>query len=259
MIAEHFQKAIAAKGHTVNIEGNQLTIPSIGMVLKYDELQTVQGIGFVGVDVHHPSLLPDGLKEIAVGVGADEVTRTKAAVDSWMFTDYPVLYTYMSPTNVDMGTHLVSVLSQHGSEVLGWRVLIGPLYTHGYTSNLGKDSELQMYRALFNDILPHLTSPELIAMKFSMSVNPKGRVNATCRVNGGMWDEGSKALLQFGKTIFNEPGEHYREQYLLIIPMPLSEMDPSSIEALKRDYAKATEEISARNRSGRRWFEFWKR
>ncbi|MEP6738429.1 MAG: hypothetical protein ABJA70_23085 [Chryseolinea sp.] len=122
MIAEHFQKAIADKGHATNIEGNQLTIPSVGMVLKFEELKTVHGIGFIGVDVHHPSLLPNGFKEVAIGTGSDDVIRTKAAVHSWMFTDYPVLYAYMSPAKVDMGVHRMSVVSQHDNEVLGLEV-----------------------------------------------------------------------------------------------------------------------------------------
>ncbi|MEO7694361.1 MAG: DUF6348 family protein [Chryseolinea sp.] len=258
MIAELFQQAISAKGHTANIEGNQLTIPSIGLILKLEELKTVHGIGFIGVDLHHPSLLPNGLKEVAIGTGSDDVIRTKAAVHSWTFTDYPVLYAYMSPAKVDMGVHRMSVVSQHDNEVLGWRFFIGPLYTHGYASNLGKDSDFEMYHALFDTILIHLTSPEVIAMKFSISVNPQGKVSANCRVNGGMWDEGAEALLRFGKTIFNGPGEHYREQFLLITPTPLSEIDPSRIEDLKRDHAKATEEALAKAKNGRRWFEFWK-
>ncbi|MEO5977952.1 MAG: hypothetical protein ABIS36_07370 [Chryseolinea sp.] len=96
-------------------------------------------------------------------------------------------------------------------------------------------------------------------MKFSISVDPAGEVKASCRVNGGMWDEGAEALLRFGKTIFNGPGEHYREQFLLITPTPLSEIDPARIEALKQDYAKATAEAVAKAANGRRWYEFWKR
>ncbi|PZR02641.1 MAG: hypothetical protein DI539_27395, partial [Flavobacterium psychrophilum] len=115
------------EGYKAELNGDKLFFPPLNMELSFQHLYTKDFAMCIKVSVTHPSLLPEGLHELAFGFGEDDESRYASAAEGWMGTDFPVIHSYLCPTQTDLNVKRMELVSQTGDVQLGWNALLGPL------------------------------------------------------------------------------------------------------------------------------------
>lgn len=258
MIAEYFQKEMTKNGYHAQVNGDSLFFPPLNMDIRFEHLYSKDYATCVKISISHPSLLPNGLHELAIGMGDSEDTRLASAANSWMQSDFPVVHSYLCPTQTDLGVKRMELVSQTGHEQLGWNVLLGPLMIMGEGVEMIEDNEHELFIELMNEITTALHSPQVIYLKCFVSKLPDGTVDADCRLLGEDWIEGTNKLLYFAERLNTHGNLHWRKQFMIIYPRPLTELKKG--HDLGRDVKRVYDQRYG-NRTDtaiKKWYEFWR-
>lgn len=258
MTARYFQRAMEKEGYLSQLKGDKLFFAPLKMELGFEELYTHDYVTCIKVSISHPSLLPDGLQELAFGFGEDEETRITSSATGWMQSDFPVIHSYLCPTETDLGVKRMEVVSQTGDDQLGWNVLLGPLFIMGDPMNLSEDSIHELFTHLFNEITGFLSLPKVLYLKLLVSKAGDGSINVDCRLLGENWIEGANKLYKFAEQLDTQGKFHSRKQFIILFPRPLGELKKGEDLAIgvKNKYQEIYGPDSSQEE--KKWYEFWK-
>jgi hypothetical protein len=261
MIAYYFQQAMKKEGYDAQLEGDKLFFSPLQMEMSFEELYTKGTAACVKVRITHPFLLPNGLQELAFGVGENEEERYLSSAEGWMQSDFPVIHAYLCPSENDLNVKRLELVSQTGNVQLGWNVLLGPLTIMGEGVDLGEDPVHKLFITLLNDVTGLLTSPGVIYLKFFLSNLGDGRVSTDCRWQGEDWPAGAQTLYHFAQQMNTNGKFHSRKQFLIIYPRPIAELKSGERMASdvrkehSRTYGQKNDSSPSRKT---KWYEFWK-
>jgi hypothetical protein len=258
MIARDFQIELEKDGYLCQLNGDKLFFPPLKMELGFEQLYTQGYVTCIKVSISHPSLLPEGLQELAIGFGEEEAARLASSATGWMQSDFPVIHSYLCPSGTDLGVKRMELVSQTGDKQLGWNVLLGPLAIMGDQMNLSEDSIHELFIYLFNEITGLLRLPKILYLKLFVSKATDGSINADCRLLGENWIEGTNKLCHFAEQLDTQGKFHSRKQFIIIYPRPLDELKKG--EDLAIDVNKKYQETygPGNNQEKKKWYEFWK-
>ncbi|MBY0461518.1 MAG: hypothetical protein K2V38_29735 [Gemmataceae bacterium] len=219
-------RALAAGGFSVTDAGTHLVHPESGFVIVPRAVSagpTESGGAQTAttVQVHHPTLVPEGLFEYQYASGDTCEQSVTRGFERWIQTDFVTLLDALRerPTAC---TYMEMVFPPAGDRPKRVRrIVLGPVGHYAERRPAAAEPEehpfcpcclltrsWETFRSLIEGDGFH--GLRLFAMR-----NPEGGHEADCRVNGAEWENGKVALRAYAGTWPNA-GVEFRKQYVVI-------------------------------------------
>jgi hypothetical protein len=173
------------------------------------------------IQVHHPTLTPDGVFEYQHSWG-DTVTEAMArGFDQWFQVDFVAFEDALLPQPKTCMTMEMSFPATEGKPEYCRRAVLGPV-AH-FKANQASQVEGEehpfcpccFFTSTFMAYKELIESPGFFALRFFAARGADGEPEADCRVNGDDWPAGMAALREY-VTKWPGTGYEFRKQSVLL-------------------------------------------
>ncbi len=263
-LAKEFVKA----GYHINTDGKSLDFFPLNLIIEpkltiVNELANGNCSVIINVCCKHLDKFPNGITEIAVGMGHSIDEAIATAFNNWIVGDFPPIHDYLCGSSSLLGEYSETIsYSGDLDKVIGWDLFFGPrLETSQNMNNLetsiNKQNQKLILQTLFQPLVDMiLGTPGLYFIRTFMSKKGDGQIECDCRVNGNDWEHGKNYLIDYIKKYQTNPDLIWIKQNILFVSKPAEKIQSSSL------MEKFKDELSKQNQSSnsekKKWWRFWK-
>jgi hypothetical protein len=226
-VVDLLEQTVRQKDRTVRRHPTWLELPDSGFVLLPQivgaEALPRGGVHTVTtVQVHHPTLTPDGVFEYQHSWG-DTVTQAMAnGFDQWCQVDLVVFEDALLPRPRTCTTMEMTFPAKEGKPAYCRRAVLGPI-AHFRASPPPPDAAPEQHPFcsccfLTNTFMAYkqlVEGTDFFALRYFAARGEDGTPQADCRVNGDDCPPGVEALRNYVKT-WTGTGYEFRKQYVLL-------------------------------------------
>ena len=168
------------------------------------------------IQIHHPTLLPEGIFEYQYAVGKTPAEALNEGFRLWLASDWLVL---LDAVAEEQGEYMrLEMTFDHTQPPLKRRISLGNVvYYYEYEPEVSDEANL--CHCLFTHCLETFKSllqdKRNYAIRLFASRDGMGQTNADCRVNGEAWAEGVEGIKAYAAT-WADAGFEFRKQYVVV-------------------------------------------
>lgn len=243
------------------LSNNRIIFPPLGFEFRVAEFtikETNPGIilkvNFEAAQIGNET---EGLRVNSIGMGSDIKEASKVAAYQWFAGVFPVLHSYASQHDTNMGVKKAEFLVQdvETQKRFAWKVHLGQIISIAYCKEENpppdKIDQLDIFQSIFNEVSSVTATDKMIWLELFVSQFPDGKVDSTCLLRNRPWADGMQALLNYALN-WENPLKCLLSRRQFVI------LEPISRESLPTDKEKKLDKYS-KNRKKSFFSRFFKR
>jgi hypothetical protein len=219
-----FAEGMEARGHAAVIHEDWIEHPQSGIGIYPRALE--RGVfptfvkSVVVVTVDHPRFPSDGIVEYQHALADTHRQAILDGVNQWLQMDFVVLLDALRHQPEHCNRMEWQPPDGRSPELLR-RVLFGPIgHLITQPERLPKDAEHPfcpccLFTNTYKAFLTHAQAQDFFGIRFFVSRNEDGLVEADCRINGFDWEVGKRALCAYAEA-WPQAGLEIRKQYVVL-------------------------------------------
>ena len=263
ILAKSFLKA----GYAVDEEANCVLFKPLNLIIQAKVLEAEKSESEItsvvlNISCRHHEKMPDGINEMATGLGDTYEKALEQAFNNWIISDFTPIHDYLCSSNNLLGAYAETAsYSGESNEIIGWDLFFGPRLEASQNMNTleiaeNKKDQKQIQVTLFQAMTDSLFgTPGLYYIRTFMSKINNSRIDCDCRVNGNDWEHGKNYLVNYIAKYQANPGVFWIKQNLLLVNKSADKIQSARlIEDLNRELNRQKEPPSHKQK---KWWKFW--
>ena len=189
----------------------------------YVDLKSGEGVRCgTTIQIHHPTLFPEGIFEYQHSVGETLAEALNEGFRLWLASDWSVL---LDAVAEEQGECMrLEMTFDHTQPPLKRRISLGNvLHYCEYTPEVSAQSDDETHdfcpccllTSCLETFKPLLQDQQNYAIRLFASRDGMGETDADCRVNGEDWEEGVEGIKAYATT-WADAGLEFRKQYVVV-------------------------------------------
>lgn len=260
-------KEFARAGYNIDTDGKSLDFFPLNLIIEprlinTNELENGSCSVIVNVCCKHFDKFPDGITEIAVGIGQSVNDAIATAFNNWIVGDFPPIHDYLCSSSNLLGDYSESIsYSGELDKIIGWDLFFGPCMEtsqnmNNLETNINKQNQKLIQQILFQPLVDMIFgTPGLYYIRIFMSKKSNGQIDCDCRVNGNDWEHGKNYLIDYIKKYQINSDLLWIKQNVLFVSKPAEEIQSSDLlEKLNDELSKQNQSSDIKNK---KWWKFW--
>jgi len=224
------------QGHQVQREESWLIHKDSGFILlpQFVYLKPLNDGGVqttTTIQVHHPSLVPEGTFEYQHSTGDNVEDSIRKGFDQWVQADLVTLLDALLPAPQNCTTLKMEFPAKDGKPAYSRRAVLGsvthfvqnPQVYEERAQSIGQNQQSESHEFCpcclltnsFNTFKELIEDHTFFGLRLFAARDEKGIPQADCRVNGQDWEKGKESLQKYVET-WPDVGYEFRKQYVVL-------------------------------------------
>lgn len=262
ILAESFLKA----GYPVDNNLNSILFHPLDLIIEAEVIRAGNSGNeassvVINISCRHKKF-PDGISEIATGLGDNYEKALEHAFSNWIISDFTPIHDYLCGSGNLLGGYSETIsCTGELEEIIGWDLFFGPRLEASQNLNtleinINEKDQKQIQQILFQPMTDSLFgNPSLYYIRTFMSKINNLQIDCDCRVNGNEWEHGKNYLIEYITKYQANSGVFWIKQNLLIVNKTADKIKSSHlVEELNRELTRQKESL---RHAQKKWWKFW--
>lgn len=247
--------ALQRAGVPANISGEFVLAESglkiRGNISQHTQHPTAHLVVF-SIQVQHSSAFPEGINDVAVGIGLTRQAAIENAANIWVEGTYIVIRAAVNDESSDSRVHQLemAVKNLETGKLTSWRMYRGPVQASGIDvermhQHDAENMNDEIMKVLLDELTGVLITERLVWVKCSISRLPDGNIQGDCWLNNDNWLPGLNKLYWLTESWPKSNVMQRRRQFFILKPVE------------EGGQVKNTE-FGERAIPKKKWWEVWK-